>query len=190
MNREAWLTELAAQVQPMFKGFKIKPYRITCGWPCKEALGKKRRRVGECHAIESSKDGVHEIFISPLLDAPLEVAGTVCHELAHVVAGIPAGHGKGFRIVCKHVGLTTGRPASIMPGPALNERLQKIIDKQGAYPHKALVPLAKPAKAPSVVRLECCDCGCVVVISNKWLENSGSPTCGCGGFMSAEEKGE
>jgi hypothetical protein len=95
MNREAWLNELAKLAVPVFSGYQLKPYRLTCGWPSKGGMGRRSRRVGECHSLESSKGGVHEIFISPLIDESLEVGGTVLHELAHVAAGITAGHGKG-----------------------------------------------------------------------------------------------
>src|SRR5262245_3291211 len=121
-NREGWLTEVASQVEPFFVGFKLDPYRVTCGWPSRNGLGRRMRRVGECHGSKSSKAGIHEIFISPLLDKPLEVAGTLCHELAHAAAGIDAAHGKDFVKVCKHVGLTRGKPTSVMPGERLNAR--------------------------------------------------------------------
>ena len=182
MNREQWLTDLAKQCEPLFNKFKILPYRVTCGWPCKGGISLKRRVIGECHHAKSSKSGIHEIFISPILDKPIEVAGTLCHELAHVAAGIEAAHGKGFVKVCKHVGLTKGRPTSVMPGDFLNERLEKVISKLGSdYPHQALVPIPKvKVKTVSVIKLTCPKCDCIVTIGRKWLEEAGLPTCGCG----------
>lgn len=180
MNREAWLTELAKRVEPFFRGFKLAPYRLTCGWPCKAALSKKAMRIGECHALESSRGGVHEIFVSPILDEPIIVAGTVAHEMAHVAAGIKAGHGKGFLDVCRHVGLTKGKPASIGPGSALTVALALIIAELGPYPHQALVGSERPAKPPTVTGLTCPNCGCRVVIALRWLKESGTPVCGCG----------
>jgi hypothetical protein len=55
LNRESWLTELAKRVHPLYKGFAMAPYRLTCGWPCRMALGRRRRAIGECHALESSR---------------------------------------------------------------------------------------------------------------------------------------
>jgi hypothetical protein len=182
-NREGWLTELARLVEPFYKVFKLEPYRLTCGWPSRFALGKKSRRIGECHSHRSSKGGLFEIFISPVLDNPLDVAGTVCHEIAHVAAGIEAQHKGRFVEVCKHVGLTKGKPTEASPGKHLAERLNRIISKLGPYPHKALVPAFKVAKTSSSFTLVCAACGCRVSISAKWLREAGPTTCACGGKM-------
>lgn len=177
MNREQWLTELALQVQPLFATFKIDPYRVSCGWPSSKG-------VGECTAKEASKGRVYEIFISPLLDKPLEVAGTLCHELAHVAAGVRAQHGKEFTRVCRHVGLTKGKPTHVMPGSHLNDRLSKIIEIQGDYPHQRIQPVLRKVEVRSTTaRLLCTQCGCRLSMSLKWLESAGLPTCGCGGTV-------
>jgi hypothetical protein len=184
LNREAWLTNAAKLVEPIFKGFTLKPYRLTCGWPSRNGTGRKKRVVGECHSIESSKGGVHEIFISPVLEESLEVLGTVCHEVAHVVAGIDAKHGARFVKVCKHVGLTKGKATEVMPGDALNLRLAKVVGKLGKYPHSALVGVRKPARpGAGGISLTCPMCACLVRISRKWLDMAGCPTCGCGAKM-------
>lgn len=180
MNREGWLTEVAKQLEPCFKGFVIKPYRVTCGWPSRFALSHRARRVGECHAVETSTAGLFEVFVSPVLEDSLEVAGTVAHEMAHIVAGTEAGHGPKFNKVCWHVGLTKGKPTSVMPGKALNTHIQEIITKLGPYPHKAMKPKSTivPLK-PKPIKLTC-ECGCSVTISQEWLERAGPPICGCG----------
>jgi hypothetical protein len=191
--REEWLSELAKCVHPIFKGFAMAPYRLTCGWPCRNGLGRRRRTVGECHARESSKEGVHEIFISPVLDEPLEVAGTVCHELAHVAAGIKAGHGKGFVTGARHSGLTRNRPTSAMPSSILESRLRKMLESLGPYPHSAVLPALRmrPAKPRTSVKLTCPSCQCVVTIGISNLKSAGLPTCGCGtlftGGLDADE---
>ena len=191
MNREAWLTELAAQVKPLFKGLAMSPYRITCGWPSSGGLALKNKVIGECHSNKSSTDGVYELFISPTIDQPLQVGGVVCHEMAHISAGTEAKHGRKFVSVCKHVGLTKGKPTSIMPGDKLNEKLSKMIEKLGAYPHKAMNPYKlKPIKEKTQVRLYCQNkdgCDCSVVISVKLLEECGLPTCRCGSEFGMEK---
>jgi hypothetical protein len=179
VNREQWLTEVALHAQRLFVGYALAPYRVTCGWPCRNPVGRKVRTLGECHALETSKGGVHELFISPLLDDPAEVAGVLTHELAHVAAGIKAAHGKGFVKVARHVGLTRGSPRSVGPGDRLEEQLAAITAKVGPYPHKAMVLQPKPAGKPTVARLEC-ECGCKATMSLKHLERYGEPTCACG----------
>jgi hypothetical protein len=187
-NREAWLTELAARAEVFFRGFDLGRYRLTCGWPSRGGLAKKARRVGECYAPECSRDGTHEIFVSPVLDDPQEVAGTVCHEMAHVAAGIPAGHGPVYKKVCRHVGLV-GRPTNAMPGELLRERLAKIIDRVGPYPHSALTGVLKVKKPPTSFTLACGACGCLVRISSRWLTTAGFPVCGCGESMALRDGG-
>jgi hypothetical protein len=184
MNREAWLTGLARMLEPLFKDFKLPRYRVTCGWPCRNATGR-RRRVGECHAPERSKDGTHEIFISPLLGEVPDVAGTVAHELVHVAAGIPAGHGRRFVKVARHIGLTEGRPTSAGPGPVLLGRLEVMAARLGPYPHGAITLVARVARTrpPSRATLACPRCGCKVQIGLKYLTASGPPVCGCGGLF-------
>jgi hypothetical protein len=184
LNREAWLTEVAARIEPLFKGYVVAPYRVTCGWPATGALGLTARRVGECHGPKSSKGGLFEVFISPLLDDSLEVAGTLAHEMAHVVAGIEAKHGKVFKEVCGRVGLTTGKATEAMPGKRLNEQIADVISQLGGYPHLAMDPFrSRKICPPSIFSLMCLDCGCRLTMSVKWMEIAGLPTCGCGGVM-------
>lgn len=126
-NREAWLTEVARALEPLFlrKGYKFKtPYRITCGWPCKNATSTRQRRVGECHPIQRSKSGVSEIFISPAIDDVVEVAGTVCHELIHASIGTQEGHGGKFKTACRYLGMK-GRPTQAMPGGGCQRRFKR-----------------------------------------------------------------
>jgi hypothetical protein len=192
LNREGWLTEAGRIIEPLFRPLRVGAYRVTCGWPCKGGTSLKRRRVGECHPVESSRAGVSELFISPVLDGFGDVTGTLVHEMAHVVAGVKAGHGRGFVRVCRHVGLTKGKATSAEPGERLAEQVAKLLEPLGKYPHSALVPKGKPKKPPGVVGLECAGCGCKVTISFKWLGQSGPPVCGCGkSFLNPEpEEGE
>lgn len=72
-NREHWLTDLAKKAEAEFKGFAIPPYRVTCGWPCKNATGSKGRRVGECHGPTSSKGGSSSYSSAPYLMTPMRL---------------------------------------------------------------------------------------------------------------------
>lgn len=187
-NREEWLSELARRTEPLFVGFAVAPYRVTCGWPSSGGLSR-RRVVGECHGSASSRDGKFELFISPVLDDPAEVAGTLAHEMAHVVAGIKAQHGKEFVAVCVAVGLTKGSPRQVMPGEELAYNLSRIVERLGKYPHAAIVPImvAKPKKPPTSISLGCAACGCKVRMAVRWVATSGVPTCGCGTEMTLSE---
>lgn len=181
MNREAWLTQVADLCLPLFKGFKVGKFRVTCGWPCSKALSSTRRAIGECHGPKSSSDGTSELFISPLLAEPVKVAGVIVHEMAHVATGVAAAHGAGFVKVCRHVGLTKGKPTSAMPGEKLEDKLRELTSKVGAYPHAAMNPVVNRVKKASSVTVLVCQCQCRITMSNKMLAEHGAPTCSCGG---------
>ncbi len=188
-NREGWLTELSRMLQPTFRGFGLPAFRVTCGWPASNAFGGT---IGQCFGPESSSGKTFELFISPLLAAPVEVGGTLCHEMAHVAAGMKAAHGKGFVKVCRHVGLTAGRPKQASPGPALADHIAALADRLGPYPHARMQPKCKRIeRARSSTLVVCPRCECRFSIGLKWLKASGMPTCGCGEPMQlAEPEGE
>ncbi len=145
--------------------------------------------LGECHSSKVSKGGLHEIFISPLMDDSVEVAGVLSHEIAHIAAGIEAQHGVKFIKVCKYVGLTSGNPRSVKPGKILEDDIRKFCELIGPYPHTAMVQVSsfrkrKTTPAPKVV---CLHCGCNFRMSEKWVEEAGLPRCGCGKKMLIEE---
>jgi hypothetical protein len=193
LNREGWLTQLAFLVQPLFMRLQPLPsYKVTCGWPCVGGMSTKGgRRVGECHAARTSKAGLYEIFISPVLEVSLEVAGVVMHELCHVSAGVDAKHGKDFTKVTSYVGLNKGKPTHVLPGEKLNEQLKKIIEQLGPYPHSAIVgEIKEKKKRQGLIPLLCTQCACKVLISARWLDEAGAPTCACGGLMEQLEGGE
>lgn len=191
MNREQWLTEVAERLLPYYrrKGYYPKQFRLTCGWPCRGALASRRRRLGECHSGTTSRGGISEVFISPLVDDGIEVAGIVAHELIHVALGTKEGHGGKFRQAMRHLGLV-GKPTSAEPGKELKERIAEWTKDLGTYPHQALQPAARRVAKPGAdVRLVCGECGCRVSMSRKWYEEAGTPTCGCGGRFNEVGKG-
>ena len=193
LYREAWLTEIARQMEPFFRGWQLGPYRVTCGWPSHNGLGKKKRVVGQCFAGSNSESGHHELFISPLLDNPLEVAGTLAHEMAHVAAGVEAGHTGTFVKVCKGVGLTKGKPVVAMPNNLLEDQISKLLGKIGPYPHAKLKGVLKEAKPRKNTRVKilCPSCTFTCHTSTKqWASISAPLTCGCGCLMSVEEQEE
>jgi len=188
MNREQWLTEIADRIAPYFKrkGYFPQAYRLTCGWPCRGALAAKNRRLGECHSSASSSGKVREVFVSPLVDDGSKVAGIVAHELVHASLDAGVGHKGPFVQAMRHLGFV-GKPTCTVPGKDLTERLAKIIEEIGAYPHQALRPAARVVKTGTTVRLVCGECGCKVSMSRSWYDRAGAPTCGCGAAMETVE---
>lgn len=143
LNREGWLTLLGERLeQDIFRDFLLPAYRVSCGFPSRNATGM-RKRLGECHSPLSSDGGILEIFITPALDSPLRVASVLTHELAHAAAGVWDGHGRRFRNVCQAIGLTVGPPSAMMPGEQLKSRLRAIVAGMPPYPHHRMLVGAK-----------------------------------------------
>lgn len=193
-NREEWLTEVAKLIVPIFQVPEFPKFRVTCGWPVSNGLANKKRTIGQCFGAESSGDGSFEIFISPLLDKPMDVAGTVAHELVHVVAGIEAGHKSKFVRFAKRIGLTNGKPTQASPGKQLEDTINGLLVKHKIpeYPHKAISPKGKVVDSSKAkdVTLTCTECQCKIRITFAWITKSGIPTCGCGGTMDTAQTEE
>ena len=111
--------------------------RASCSWPSKSGLANKKRRIGEAWSAKNSADQSCEVFISPVLKDPLEVAATLVHELVHCAVGVEAGTqrqvhqaGQGHRPGRENDGHARGR------------------DLEGAPARRSRTPLA-PIRTPS-----------------------------------------
>jgi len=191
MNRERWLTECVSALRPMFReaGQPIpKKIRVSCSWPSRGA----RKLDGEAWSNEHSQDGCFEIFISPLLDDPIEVSAVLVHELVHCAVGFKEKHGKRFGALARAVGLE-GKTATSVAGSELKAGLKEIAKGIGRYPHARLAYAEDDGKKQStrMKKLSCQDCGYTVRTTQKWIE-VGLPVCPCGSTLSPEdlEEGE
>jgi hypothetical protein len=167
------LTELAFRLQPLH-GKKLPKIRVACAWPSTRA--KSGGRLGECWHPEVSKDGVREIMITPLMDDPVEVAATVLHESLHAVLPPGVGHKAPFARLAKQVGLE-GKPTSTYAGEKLTEKLKRITDDLGPYPHGAMDMSGRPKQTTRLLKVSCPECGYLIRMTNKWIEEAGYPIC-------------
>lgn len=146
-TREEWLEEAIRQFRGVFETHGLAlPSRLhlSCGLPSKGALSETRRCLGECWHPIASADGVHQIFISPLIEDGLGAAGVLLHEAVHASLPPDAKHGPQFKAACGKLGLTSGKPKSASPGPELTKTLEDVIlNRLGKYPHAALIPPGK-----------------------------------------------
>lgn len=177
-HREEWLHRVAVELLPEFKKMGAEsypPFRVSCGFP---STGKRGRRIGEAWAPSASKDETHEIFIHPGQDDPLEVAAILAHELAHIVAGIPAKHGPAFKRLVKPLGLE-GRACATVPGEGFKSLIAPILARVGPYPHGALgtgVTTRGPTQTTRMVKVKCGSCGYTLRGARTWLTVA-IPTC-------------
>jgi hypothetical protein len=179
-QREEWLNNVAILLLPEFQ--KITPvevypkFRVSCGFP---STGKRGRRIGECWYPAASADAVHELFIHPGQAEPLEVAAILAHELAHVLAGPEAKHGRDFKKLVKPLGLE-GRACATVPGEAFKLLVAPILEAAGAYPHGALTPGGISSRGPKqttrMIKVTCASCGYTLRAARSWIE-LGVPQC-------------
>ena len=190
MIREDWLQQMIELLRLDFERIEAslpEKIRVSCGFPSKSALASTKRRIGECWGVESSEDQSYQVFISPLLKESIEVLATLVHELVHCAVGIECKHRGRFPKVAKTIGLE-GKMTQTIAGEALVVRLKQLIETLGDYPHARLMATNKPkTQTTRMLKVVCKECGCVVRMTRKWLDDAGVPTCGCGGEM--EEDG-
>jgi hypothetical protein len=84
--------------------------KVSCGL-AGGRIGAKR--IGECWSHTASTGGMTEIFISPVLDAPLVVLATLVHEAIHAALGNEVGHRAPFKAAATLAGLTGKMTATL-----------------------------------------------------------------------------
>lgn len=140
MNRETWLTNAVKKLSDIHftshgLGFEH-PIKISTGW-CRGS----KKAIGQCWSNLCSSEGFVEIFISPVLQDPVEVLATTLHELIHAHLGNGKGHGKEFTKLAREMGLAGRITATFAePGSDLYKQLEMIAQELGEYPHRRLTP--------------------------------------------------
>ena len=184
-HKEVWLAEAMKLVRKHFEdaGFEVPEHvRVSTGWPHKQGISQKKRRIGEAWSHTCSGDGVHEVIISLWLDDPVKVLGVLIHEVVHVTVGVEHGHRKPFADCAKAVGLTKPWTAT-GESPELVEKLEGWAKKLGDYPHARLDQKPTEKKGSRLIKMECGDCGCKIRTTATWLDEYDGFTwpCPCGG---------
>lgn len=183
-NREAWLTNCAELlVRPLetIVGQKMPNFRITMGFPSRNALSVSRRVIGQCWNRVVCHDGTYQLFISPMIHGNLLVSATVAHELAHAIVGTEHGHRRPFGKAVRPLGLV-GKLTATVPGPEFEKLVTPMFDKLGAYPHNGMFINPKYAGGKGrLIKSACQEEGCEykVRITQMWLDDAeyGAPIC-------------
>lgn len=180
MNREEWLGKAVNLLAPHFKaktGHDIPDVRVSVGWP---GGGSRRTRIGECWSGTAAEDGLAQIFISPVLNDPVKVLGTLAHELVHATVGTECGHKGEFRKVAKSIGLT-GKMTATTVGDDLLPILEGYAKTLGEYPHAALTlgSGGRKVQTTRMLKVQCPETGYTVRMTRKWIDEWGTPTCPC-----------
>lgn len=193
-TREAYLLAMAEKLAPMInertglgsRNVKVEnghvaigstKIAITCGFPVTGGRMRKNggMRIGECHHIHGTDRTKFQIAIHPTNATGEEVASVLVHEILHALLPGGVGHRKPFSQAAKKMGLD-GKPTATTLGEELTEALKPILDELGEYPHEKLTSQSACRKSPGL-KVMCGDCGYVVRVTRKWLDEAGAPIC-------------
>lgn len=186
-TREEWLKQAALEMKPWLletaAGQEYEDPFISVGFP-KGSRGKSTNNViGQCwdKATSEDKERAH-IFVVPTLTDPVDVLAVLLHELVHASVGTKCGHRGPFKKCAVELGLE-GKMTATVPGDALRAKLEVLAEELGEYPHAGLKVPKRGSVGSRLLKVECPGCGCILRMTQKWLDAVGPPTCGCGTDM-------
>jgi len=182
-TREEWLTQAVERLNEMIgEKTDLKPSKsvlVSAGWPRRDRGGKV---IGQCWK-QGVGGGKHHVFISPMLHKATDVLPALLHELIHAADDCQSQHKGAFRTAWKALGFV-GKPTECTPGSDLRAELRALAGDLGAYPHKRLYPGEGVAKQTTrMLKVACEDCGCIIRMTQKWLDEVGAPTSASGTRM-------
>lgn len=177
MNREEWLMTLVGELRPLFDqaGFPLpEKIRVTCGLPSSKARSLNKA-IGEHWAPAASADGHNEIFVSPVVAEPMEVAAILVHELCH--AATPGAGHKGAFVAAARALWLEGKATATVGGQAFRDNVGALVEGCGPYPHASLnVGLVHKPQSTRLIKAWCPACGYTVRLTEKWA-STGLPEC-------------
>jgi hypothetical protein len=193
--REGWLRDAVELIErDLIKsaGYALPKagVQVSVGFP-RGRTGKGQHSIGQCWSHKCSAGDVHEIFISPEIGKPARVLDVLIHELAHVIAGVEAGHKKEFCKVALALGLE-GKMTATKAGEKLTTQITGWLKKLPKYPHHQLnvtdsVGTGPKKQGTRLIKAECDACGYAIRVTQKWLFGAGNPTCPCGGEIKPDD---
>lgn len=139
-TREEWLEAAVEEFRGTFEqiGYPL-PERVhvSCGWGYGKAHAESKDVAGQCWSGTQSADSAPHVFISPMLHDPVEVLGTLVHELIHAAIDPDMSHGKEFKEAATALGLV-GPMRSTVPDLMTGLEYGNLAAADGAlgpYPH-------------------------------------------------------
>lgn len=183
INRETWLNIAVDKLRKgLFKQHALIPdVKVSIGWPSVGGTRSKNKRIGEHWTPKATSDQVSQIYISPLLDDPVEYLDVLCHELIHAIYPTD-GHGRLFGSLARAIGLE-GPLTKTVAGSGLRSTLATLADDIGEFPHAKINLRDRKKQTTRLVKVECESCEYVARVSRTQLLR-GHPFCGvCKGVM-------
>lgn len=180
MTREDWLQNAKIELDSVLwpaTGIKVPRVEVSCGFP---GGASPRTTLGQCWATVTA-GGVAQVFVSPILDDPIDVLAVLTHELIHASDDCESGHRGAFTRIARAVGLV-GPMRATTPGAELITRLERVAAALGTYPHRRIELAEIVKQSTRMLRVECPSCAYLVRTTAKWI-SVGLPTCPCGTRM-------
>lgn len=193
------ITELYGKTKEDGQPVQVPPVVVNVGFG--PSLPRKAR--GWCFPSKAAQDGVHQIYITPMLgpDDSEQILAILIHEIAHAIDDCEHGHTGRFRKLVEQMGLMAP-VTTATAGEPLKEILKPILQTLGTYPH-SLLDLAETKvkkQTTRMIKVECKQeveldepgkvetCGYTLRTTQTWLD-VGIPYCPrCDERMEVEEK--
>lgn len=134
---EVWLHEAVELMRPSFTaaGYEIPPVHLSVGFSSSGyRINTKRFTMGTCCSRRMDKDGINQIFISPILDEPMDVLVTLAHELVHAIDDCKHSHGPVFQKISKDLKLVDCMAVNLFDFRDTLRSYQSMLDQLGRYP--------------------------------------------------------
>ena len=180
INREQWLAACAAHLRARYAdaGYTLPEFRLSVGWPSRNALSSRNRTIGQCWPASTCADGVPQVFISPALSDATRVADVLAHECGHVI--LPrAGHRSAFKRCVESIGLV-GKPTATVGSSQFNDWIRDaVIPDIGDYPHAQIDATSGKRQSTRLIKCQCGECGYTARTTRQWLIAQGAPLCPC-----------
>lgn len=198
-TREAWMLAAVDAMRPWYAEAGLAPVpevRISVGWA--GGRGSKKGVRGQCWASHTTSDKRPAIFVTPDQEDPLTILGIVLHEMNHASDDGVSGHRGVFAKNAEALGFLKPWTSSDGKTDGLRERLAALLPTLGTFPHGAITdrthgltgllggPGGAPVQSTRMLKVTCTGCGCILRMTQKWINEAGLPTCGCGGEMVQE----
>jgi len=179
-DRELWLTSVGRDLAETIIPFASVPddWHVSCGWAPKSA----KKVLGVCFKRSESADGTNQIFITPNESNPVRVAAILLHELIHAADDCESGHRGAFSAWAREAGFETPL-TKLHISKELEERLAKLVERHGAYPHPAIRRVDEKKQTTRMLKVECGECGFLFRCSATQLNRleEGEAVCPCCG---------
>ena len=190
-TRKDWLTGAINELKPFFllNGVSISDkIRVSCALPS-NAKRTNFKSVGECFPSTNSADAHYEIFISPILDAPIKVTETLVAQLCRTAKGALNVTTLSYARVAEvmHIlpaGTLSSPYKEVGHGGEFLAAYTAIIDSLGIYPHAKVDVSTHKSQGTRMLLAKCPTCQCSIRMTAKWVYNAHGdvelPTCRCG----------